>query len=75
MLPAPELTNDPVIVQEEQVGLLLLLLLLPLPQGAAGSQAKSDMVSLADFDLIKVIGRGSYAKVRVWGLDLDIFLD
>merc|ERR1719435_628748 len=32
--------------------------------GAANSgQANSNMVSLADFDLIKVIGRGSYAKV------------
>ena len=49
LLPAPELTSDPVIVEEEQ--------------GAAGSQQKSNMVSLADFDLIKVIGRGSYAKV------------
>merc|ERR1719402_336522 len=50
MLPAPELTNDPVIVEAED-------------QGGAGSQQKSNMVSLADFDLIKVIGRGSYAKV------------
>jgi len=50
MLPAPELTNDPVIVQEEQ-------------EDGAGQQQKSNMVSLADFDLIKVIGRGSYAKV------------
>ena len=43
MLPAPELTNDPVIVEAED-------------QGGAGSQQKSNMVSLADFDLIKVIG-------------------
>merc|ERR1719237_1043915 len=50
MLPAPELTNDPVIVEAED-------------QGGAGSQQKSNMVSLADFDLIKVIGCGSYAKV------------
>ena len=50
MLPAPELTNDPVHVEAEE-------------QGGAGSQQKSNMVSLADFDLIKVIGRGSYAKV------------
>ena len=50
MLPGPELTNDPVIVEGED-------------QGGAGSQQKSNMVSLADFDLIKVIGRGSYAKV------------
>ena len=49
LLPAPELTSEPVIVEEEQ--------------GAAGNQQKSNMVSLADFDLIKVIGRGSYAKV------------
>ena len=49
LLPAPELTSQPVIVEEEQ--------------GAAGNQHKSNMVSLADFDLIKVIGRGSYAKV------------
>eukprot|EP00088_Acartia_fossae_P047646 TRINITY_DN5169_c0_g1_i8.p1 TRINITY_DN5169_c0_g1~~TRINITY_DN5169_c0_g1_i8.p1 ORF type:complete len:609 (-),score=178.46 TRINITY_DN5169_c0_g1_i8:311-2137(-) len=34
-------------------------------EGAAAAVAapKSNMVSLADFDLIKVIGRGSYAKV------------
>ena len=49
LLPAPELTSEPVIVEEEQ--------------GAAGNQQKSNMVLLADFDLIKVIGRGSYAKV------------
>ena len=30
--------------------------------GAAGED-KSNMVSLSDFDMIKVIGRGSYAKV------------
>ena len=30
--------------------------------GAAGKD-KSNMVSLSDFDMIKVIGRGSYAKV------------
>lgn len=29
----------------------------------AGTPPKTNMVSLADFDLIKVIGRGSYAKV------------
>ena len=33
--------------------------------GGAGAEAKdkSNMVSLSDFDMIKVIGRGSYAKV------------
>ena len=50
MLPAPELTNDPVIVDAKD-------------QGGAGSQQKSNMVSLEDFDLIKVIGRGSHANV------------
>jgi len=47
MLPAPELNNEPVIVE---------------PPGA-DTEPRSNMVSLADFDLIKVIGRGSYAKV------------
>jgi len=47
MLPAPELNNEPVIVE---------------PAGA-DTEPRSNMVSLADFDLIKVIGRGSYAKV------------
>ena len=42
MLPAPELTNDPVHVEAEE-------------QGGAGSQQKSNMVPLADFDLIKVM--------------------
>jgi hypothetical protein len=62
MLPAPELTNDPVIVEDEQ--------------GGAGMQQKSNMVSLADFDLIKVIGRGSYAKVgsfRLARADADLY--
>ena len=31
--------------------------------GGAASKDKSNMVSLSDFDMIKVIGRGSYAKV------------
>ena len=31
--------------------------------GGASGKDKSNMVSLSDFDMIKVIGRGSYAKV------------
>jgi len=55
LLPAPDISlhAEPVLVAEDvnQGG------------GANSGQPKSNMVSLADFDLIKVIGRGSYAKV------------
>jgi len=55
LLPAPDISlhAEPVLVAEDVT-----------EGGAANSgQANSNMVSLADFDLIKVIGRGSYAKV------------
>jgi len=55
LLPAPDISlhAEPVLVAEDVT-----------EGGAANSgQPKSNMVSLADFDLIKVIGRGSYAKV------------
>jgi len=55
LLPAPDISlhAEPVLVAEDIT-----------EGGAANSgQANSNMVSLADFDLIKVIGRGSYAKV------------
>jgi len=55
LLPAPDISlhAEPVLVAED------------VTEGGAGNsgQANSNMVSLADFDLIKVIGRGSYAKV------------
>jgi len=55
LLPAPDISlhAEPVLVAEDAT-----------EGGAANSgQANFNMVSLADFDLIKVIGRGSYAKV------------
>jgi len=56
LLPAPDISlhAEPVLVTEDASG---------ETGGANGGQPKSNMVSLADFDLIKVIGRGSYAKV------------
>jgi len=55
LLPAPDISlhAEPVLVAEDA----------PEGSGANSGQANSNMVSLADFDLIKVIGRGSYAKV------------
>jgi len=54
MLPGPPELPDPVMTGPEDQ-----------PEGGTmgGSGGGSNMVSLADFDLIKVIGRGSYAKV------------
>ena len=55
LLPAPDISlhAEPVLVAEDA----------PEGSGANSGQTNSNMVSLADFDLIKVIGRGSYAKV------------
>eukprot|EP00092_Neocalanus_flemingeri_P073819 GFUD01091178.1.p1 GENE.GFUD01091178.1~~GFUD01091178.1.p1 ORF type:complete len:599 (+),score=155.36 GFUD01091178.1:62-1858(+) len=55
LLPAPDISlhAEPVLVAED----------VPQGGGANSGQPTSNMVSLADFDLIKVIGRGSYAKV------------
>ena len=55
LLPAPDISlhAEPVLVAED----------VTEGGGANSGQPKSNMVSLADFDLIKVIGRGSYAKV------------
>ena len=55
LLPAPDISlhAEPVLVAED----------VTQGGGANSGQPKSNMVSLADFDLIKVIGRGSYAKV------------
>jgi len=55
LLPAPDISlhAEPVLVAED----------VAEGGGANSGQPKSNMVSLADFDLIKVIGRGSYAKV------------
>lgn len=55
LLPAPDISlhAEPVLVAED----------VTTGGGANSGQPKSNMVSLADFDLIKVIGRGSYAKV------------
>jgi len=55
LLPAPDISlhAEPVLVAED----------VAEGGGANSGQFKSNMVSLADFDLIKVIGRGSYAKV------------
>ena len=50
------------------------------PHVAAAKKDGSKMVSLDDFDLIRVIGRGSYAKVRridreseIRDLELDLY--
>jgi len=55
LLPAPDISlhAEPVLVAED----------VTEGGGANSGQPKSNMVSLMDFDLIKVIGRGSYAKV------------
>jgi len=52
-LPPPDLHAEPVLVSADEGA------------GAAApvTKDKSNMVSLSDFDMIKVIGRGSYAKV------------
>jgi len=57
LLPAPDISlhAEPVLVAED----------VTEGGGANSGQPKSNMVSLADFDLIKVIGRGSYAKVMM----------
>jgi len=49
-LPPPELNAEPVLVSADDAG-------------AAAASSNSNHVSLSDFDMIKVIGRGSYAKV------------
>ena len=45
-----ELNAEPVLVSADDAG-------------AAAASSNSNHVSLSDFDMIKVIGRGSYAKV------------
>lgn len=56
LLPPPDISlgADPVLIAEDGAG---------AAANTAAQSSKSNMVSLADFDLIKVIGRGSYAKV------------
>jgi len=51
-LPPPDLHAEPVLVSANSDG-----------AAAPATKDKSNMVSLSDFDMIKVIGRGSYAKV------------
>ena len=53
--PVPDisLTAEPILVTADTGG----------AGGGAAAKDKSNMVSLSDFDMIKVIGRGSYAKV------------